>query len=275
MSTSVKSFLPSKKFIIVGSTIIGIGLVVLGIYYFTNKKSNAELSDITVGDVIKQDSDGDGVPDWQEKLTELRENNPQIADLPETTDTASFTSGTYTEQFAQDIFVTLAALSQDGPIDAAATESIGQNLSSFVTDLNASKTWTRADITIVGNNSGAVQNYIARYNLFTQIYNPTLDPFTPLEKSMSTEDPSHLTELDPILQHQIEALEGLQSEQIPEKFANYHLDLMNSIQGIQDAIIGMQQYFTDPLLTFSAILSYRDNLALYMQATESIGNNLI
>lgn len=277
MALIESKFLPSKKFIIAIGVIVGILLIAALLYnILQNKREKNALTGVTVGDIVRQDSDNDGIPDWQESLAELKETNPEIQGaLDIATNTSVEIPSTYTEQFAQDMFVTLSALSQDNLLDVTTADYISQNMSSFVNKLSASKTWGRQDLTIVGNNTQAIQNYITKYNLFIQIYNPTLDPITPLQNSMESKDPSFLEELAPIAQHNADALESLQNEPIPEQAVEYHLAIMNSIQGIKDSVDGMDQYFVDPLLTFSAILLYNDSITNYFIATENINNNFI
>ena len=277
MSLIDSKFLPSKKFIIAGAVLVSIILVAILLHkVIQNKRNQNALVGVTVGDIIRQDSNNDGIPDWQETLSELKESNPEIqAAINTASSGATDVPRTHTEQFAQDVFVTLSALSQDNLLDVTTADYIGQNMSSFVNKLSTSKTWTAQDLTVVGNSTQALQNYMVKFNLFTQIYNPALDPVTPLQNSIISKDSASLEELAPIAQHNADALESLQSEPIPEQALEYHLAIMNSIQGIKDSVEGMEQYFVDPLLTFSAILLYNDSITNYFNATENINNNVI
>jgi len=273
MSLIDKKFLPSKKFTIIISTLLAIALVSFGIYYLVKNRGGLELQQITVSDIIKQDSNGDGIPDWQEKLNTLKQTNPQVGGGSNGESTNTTTPDTYTEQFAQDIFVTLAALSQDSPLDATAKENVSENLSSFVSGLNTSKVWTPNDITVIGNDPYSVSEYIKSYGIFIQRYDPSMSPIPILEKGMSSQNPSDLDGLDEIINHQKDALDGLRQFKVPEKIRVYHLAIMASIQGILDSAIGMKQYFTDPLLTFSAVILYNENIQNYSNAVNNINND--
>ncbi|MBP6925532.1 MAG: hypothetical protein KBC22_00530 [Candidatus Pacebacteria bacterium] len=270
-----KAYLPSKKFLVSLATVIGIILVIIIVIKIKNRYQNTGPNAVvTVGDVVRRDSNNNGIPDWQETISQLKAGTPGLdGSIANPLGAPTEIPQTYTEQFAQDMFVTLAALSEDNLLDATSADYVSQNMSSFINKLSSSKTWSRQDLHIVNNAQQNVEDYLTTYNLFIQIYNPTMDPITPLQNSMASQDSAPLAELDVIVQHNNDALISLQEVVVPEKFASYHLEIMNSLQGIMDATSGIQQYFTDPLLTFSAILLYNESIVRYFQVIEDMNND--
>lgn len=267
-----KNKLPSKKFIITIAAVIGFCLLFFIIKSISLQKKNNTMLGVTVGDVVKQDANGNGIPDWQEKFLANKETSGVLT--AEDINYQSANTNNYTEQFAEDIFMVLGALTQDASMGPIAQENLNQEIASFITTLNVSKTWTPEDINVVEKNTNNTQDYIKNHKLLIETYSDVLDPIPLLEQSMTTKDMAILQKITPLITESKKVLNTLATQPVPSNISSTHLELINSIQGIIDAMIGMQQYFSDPLLTFSAIFLYQESTLDFNSAIISLETQL-
>ncbi len=74
-----KKYLPSKKFAIITGMIFVLGIIIFVIFFMSsrgesfsitgNKNATAlQVENQSVADLIQKDTDGDGIPDWEEAL---------------------------------------------------------------------------------------------------------------------------------------------------------------------------------------------------------------
>ena len=147
---NLKKFLPSKKFVYVISICIGACLLILGFAsYFGSSSafSKAPLSissNATLSDLLSQDSNNNGIADWEETLYGLDPKadgatNKKIIDAQKLkireengiTDENSASSTTETANLSREMLSTILALKQSGNLtpDAVAnlTTTLGQN----------------------------------------------------------------------------------------------------------------------------------------------------
>jgi len=128
-SKNIKQYLPSKKF----QKVVGITLALALVFFLVSflisrkeeysKKVGLGVSNKTISELIDTDTDGDGVPDWEEKLWGTDKNNKYTFDgendytyIENKKKTLNLEVGennkvlTETDQFAREFFTAYATL---------------------------------------------------------------------------------------------------------------------------------------------------------------------
>ena len=171
----IKKYLPSKKFVTTMLVCIGIGIVVLLVasYIGTNSRfSKPALSisdDATLNDLLVQDSNNNGIADWEETLYGLNpkgdgltnkkiidDKKMQIRKENGVTDDSNGTSNSQTAELSREMLSTILALQQS---DNLTPEAIANLTSSLGETVNAKRdseqTYTINDMNISNDTSDA------------------------------------------------------------------------------------------------------------------------
>ena len=115
-------------------------------------KEDLAYGELTVGDLINRDTDGDGALDWEEGLygTDLNKkdtnddgilDSAEIAKLKSETMLSSENTNaepenlTQTDKFARELFSTIATLNQAGQIDQATIDKLSSSLTEQIQNL--------------------------------------------------------------------------------------------------------------------------------------------
>jgi hypothetical protein len=254
-----------------------------------------------VGELVNKDTDGDGIPDWEESLYGLdptkKETNPGIPDsvaiqnlisqnqteqgLPLSTNQGP-ENLTQTDKFSREFLTTLTTLAQNGAIDAngnmyqATQDQITNSLINSIQNSPQRKIYQLSDIKIINDNSvAAVKKYnTALNNAFPKgtIKNSVIDifqKFAPDDTGNNT-DPSVLPELSPIIKQMTDSLNGMLTAPVPQVLATLHLYMINDLEGMIENLSDVQQYNTDPIVAFSGMSKYEQNSSLFTEATQYI-----
>lgn len=278
MSPETRSFLPSKKFIIrIGIIVSLIVIFFVGRLIVRKIQNNQSGAKITLGDITHADQDGNGIPDWQDSLYALQPDRLTPEERAKALQNPSFTTGeatTKTEQLAKEMYVVINSLSQGGTLDPTVKENLTNMLSSYISGINKPRVWTVQDLKTAGNNDAAIQQYVAEYSVLVALYKPAPSPIPMLESAIYLDDPDGLERsLATQINLHADALVGLQSMTVPQKAVKYHLAIMNGVQAIHDDTVNISKYFTDPLLTFSAILGYNEHAQDFVNAVNAINED--
>ena len=145
-----------------------------------------------VKDLINKDSDKDGIADWEESLwgtspnlkdtdangvtddkeiaqlkIELKQNVVELGG-----ETAPDESGlTQTDKFSQELLTTMAALNQNGEMDQATIEKLGESLATQIENAPQKKIFGLKDIKIVKDDRAeAILQYNNTLNSITRKY---------------------------------------------------------------------------------------------------------
>lgn len=281
----ISAYLPSKKFALRVAVIGGLILVSLGISYGIKKYQAKHSGEITLGQAIEQDSDGDGILDWQEKLYGLDPFNSDsdgdgLLDNQEIPSSLFATESshepvTQTEKLSQDLYVAMTALSQNDSLDPTAKENLAHLVSEYIAQSGTPELWDRSHINVVRNSRPYQEAYITKYAEISERYSININPIEILESAMHYKDPSRL---GPITEFRImheNLIRDLRALQVPESFVVYHLALINSLSKIATDLWGMEQYFKDPVLTFSGIFLYNDHMQEFTHSIRSMNDKML
>lgn len=265
-----------------------------------NQKNATENSDglaynyETIGDLISKDTDADGILDWEENLwgtdPSKKETTPGISDKetvaklkaekereepsPSST-TPDAGNLNKTDQFSRELFSTVTALSQGGPVDPATLQELGASLAEKIRNTPAQKVFLVSDIKVVKNDTR--QDIIKYDDTLNNIYKKH-----PLERSVSevlqdfiideeNVDTTALKNLDPINIQIKAAISDIVKMSVPQSLAELHLDFLNKLQMLSENIDNIKLYETDILLALSGISQYETNMDLLEAAAIKLG----
>lgn len=203
------------------------------------------------------DSDGDGVPDWQELL-----NDTEPLTLPTASGTSYEPPNTLTDEFARDFFETYVRNEGFGAFARNPEELITEASLELVTE-TADALLSERDITIVPGDAATVSTYAN--TVATIIDSARLPEGTPneleiVEEALAQSNSDNLTRLNPIIENYDAIINGVQQTPVPEAMVKQHLDLLNTLTAVRNDIAMMQQLFADPLAALVRIQRYQDDI---------------
>ncbi|OGI68083.1 hypothetical protein A2738_02765 [Candidatus Nomurabacteria bacterium RIFCSPHIGHO2_01_FULL_42_15] len=241
--------------------------------------SSLVYGDMTFEDLVNEDTDGDGVLDWQEGLYDLdptkSETTPGVLDsvaiqklkseqegsLLESDNTQNVENLTQTDKFSRELFAIVAATSQNGVIDQTTIDTLGSSLAEKIQNSVPRKIYVISDIKIIESDiKEAIQKYSNELaNIYTK-YNIKKGVMNILEEFIADEtNTSILLELDPIINQLNEVINESVKMQVPKSLSLIHLDLINSFQRVLENINDIKLFDSDIVVAMGAIIQYQQN----------------
>lgn len=281
-----ESFRPSKQFLIRGGIATGIVVIVLLVqtHWFSKLFHHTKTSSLppttTVGDIVNKDSNGNGIPDWQERLwgldpTVLYTNGKSNAEIIKekktalgVTNPADGAPTNETDAIAQKLFGITTALSQNQDIDDTTLQNIANELGSSI-DVNAvSNKYSLRNIHTVSTTAASLKAYNKNLTTIMGQYDLSQNDIGVIVNAAETGDYGQLPELAPIGVSYINVAKKLSAISVPVGVAQYHLDIINSFSGMATAftyLMQMQDNGTQALVgvAFYKVYSLRGQSALY------------
>lgn len=262
---------------------------------------------------FERDTDGDGLPDWEESLwgTDLHNRDtdgdgtndaeeirlgrdplipgPNDRLTPETTpvymrtDIANLTT---TQRFERDYYRGIAQLIADGQLSDSTLQSLIMGLSrEYLLKEGFEPRYAQRDIDTTPDPSLAVvRDYINRLGTAAQRYK-TVDFEREIQKIQSFVEqpsPANAAQLDAIIANYTEAhQELLRVGEVPYAFLRSHLFILNGIASIEKALIELKNIAEeDPLRGMIQLAFYQSGHLMLMQGTieitqELVGRNIV
>jgi hypothetical protein len=254
-------------------------------YLGTNQQAGLTYGNAIIGDLVNKDTDGDGIPDWEESLrgTDPTKKETTLG-IPDSVAIEKLkaqqilgTNGqispgnqnmenlTQTDKFSRDFLATVTTLSQNGEIDQATADKISSSLADNIQNSPQRKIYKFSDIKIIKNDTfAAVKKYA---DTLSNIYkkNPTkytiLDILQKFSADENNIDVSILSELDPNIKQINSFINGMVKIEVPQSLVILHLDVLNGFQGIVENLNDIKLYETDALVALRGISKYSQNSA--------------
>ncbi len=263
-----------------GAVLLGT-VIVLGAFLLqkNNDAENTQGSLAVVSDsersyIETSDSNGNGVPDWEENLSNRVFSAIEVATSTDATSTqegytppTTFT-GKFAEAFFKD-YMSGKLKSADGTIDTA---SIVDGAVKAVETNTTSKEYTPLDVVIVPDSKEAVREYgNALGGIIISYPVESKNELTILQEALQTEDPEILKQLIPLQQAYAGMIQDTLLVSVPESFVKEHLMLLTAYEAILLDIQTMQNAFLDPLYTLARVKRYQNDAAGMSQIFVNLG----
>lgn len=286
-------YLPSKKFML----IIGAGLVLVVIIFviffmssagqnFTtgDKKSNTALKveNQTITDLIQKDSDGDGVPDWEEALWGTDPNKKiTFNDTPDATyienkkkalnieenASANAQNLTETDKFAREFFTSYSAMKSSGQVDSTTINNFSNTLGQNIVNPTLIDRYTETDIKInSADDTATKQKYYADVKkLFTSYQSAGIgDELDIISQGLATNSTNGATDngdqyakLSVIADAYQNFAQKVMEVSVPQSLAQYHLLIANSANNTGISVSSMAKMVDDPIVGLSGLSQYQ------------------
>lgn len=254
-----ESFRPSKQFLIRGGIAIGIIAVILIVQttwfrnLFHHKKSVKNTASLTVGDITSKDSNGNGIPDWEETLWGLDptvlytngKSNMEIIKEKKTalgvTDPITGTPTNETDAIAQKLFSITTALSQNDTVDDKTLQSIASQLGSSVNVASVSNKYSLSNLHTVPTTAKSLTAYYKNVSAIVGKADTNKQDIPFIVQAAETGDYSQLSLLTPTGVTYLALAKQLSTIAVPIGVEQYHLDIINSFAGMATSFIYLQQ----------------------------------
>jgi hypothetical protein len=273
---------PSKQFIIRGAIAIGIVAILLTVQtsWFQslinkNPSKDAYATDLTVGDIINKDSNGNGVPDWEEKLwgldpTVLYTNGTPNNQIIEEKKRALGVSGTVDEQslnetdkLSRELFTLATALGQSGEVDSATLEQIAATFGSSIDTERVTNQYSVKDIQTVKTTTQFLTTYTAQLRKILDRYDQNQSDIDVVITALETGDDSGLSSLTATKTQYRALARELAAIPVPIGVAAYHLNMINGIAGIADSFTFIQELSENGIGALVGVAIYRQYSTLF------------
>jgi len=285
-------FLPSKKLLIAFAAVLFIATGFFLFSKFQDRKTlyswgsqavaTGEIQSELKQTIIQNDTDGDGLKDWEEILWKtdprkadtdgdgtndneeiLANRNPLVAG-PDDQQTETLVKNTksvanaesdnsnltQTDLVARELFTGYLLLKQNNQLGAEQQNELIQNI--VQNTLNAPKTdvrYTVADLNLAPDNSlETVIDFVYQHIVITSLGLELEDEAIIIKDALETDDKNKLAELDVNIGVYKEIATQLLTIAVPSDLAIMHLNIINAIENLIENTIQMKTIFEDPIL---------------------------
>jgi len=297
-----RKYLPSKKFIL--SLAIAIIFILIAVIlsfrdniFYSKKNNNFIVSASSSFEAFKQvDTDGDGLPDWQENLygtdpknadsdgdgtkdeDELKANRdplkantapkntepndkiaPEVIERQKKAE-AEYASLTETQKFSRDFFSQYIA-SQPAGQQMSESEQIAiiNKMLANSEPENLPNKFSSEDIktfTVDGNSSLVVKYTQNIVSVMKDVVSNYTASFDIISKTSETDNFSSLTKLDNVTKQYTALANKIISTSTPDTMADYTLRLANGIYNMSGYLAYIKQVSSDPLKSIKGLQGY-------------------
>ena len=288
------SYKPSKHFLVRGG--IATGIILLALVFQTNwfrslfnkqpKVAKVVSSEETIGSLVSKDTNGNGIPDWEEKLWGLNPtvlytdgvSNKQIIEQKKKdlgiTDTDQGNLNE-TDILAQQLFSITTAISQSDQSDSGTLTNVGTDLGNSIKFKKISNHYNLQNIKTTATTTASINAY---YNAVTKVvakYKTETATTDILVPALETGDFSQLPLLKETAATYIEFSKSLQAITVPTGIAEQHLALVNGFYGMAqsfDYILEIEDNGVDAL---AGIAIYKNYATRVNQAISDLNDYFI
>jgi len=293
ISEKYLKYLPSKKFIIITSFGLVLALVIFMIFFMSsrgenfsiteNKKNTAlKVENQTITELIQNDTDGDGVPDWEEALWGTDKNKKiTFNDMPDATYIENKKKAlkieqrvsvneknlTETEKFAREFFTSYTAMKSSGQVDNDTINSFSNALGQKIVNPNLIDRYLETDVKINSSNDPAIKQkyYVDVQKLFksyqTAGIGNELDIVSQGLASNSangvTNNADQYSKLSVIANAYQNFAKKIIEMSVPQSLLQYHLQIANSSNNTGISVSNMGKIINDPIVGLSGLSQYQ------------------
>jgi len=282
-----KDYLPSKKFTNRIIILVALFVIFFSIYKIFqlvsnhgSKKSSVKMSIINK---VQNDSNSNGIPDWEEKLWGLNPNkdgakNKEIIDSKRnslvnqnSSNIAGDASTTNNDDLSKEFFAALISLQQTGELDNNAMGVIADSISQKIVSKPLADIYKKSSLKIV---SSSVANNNAYLKELTKINYKYKDKDIGSElvfiiQALADKNPKILTLAKPTAEAYRDFGKDLMKIPVPSNIASIHIIMANNYEKNAQSIEGLIQLDDNPLLGMESLINYKKyNDALVSNITD-------
>ncbi len=289
------AWLKNKRILLIVLAVVFVG----GIFFLKSKSEHKnEIGDkiglaygeVKIGDLVSQDTDLDGVPDWEEGLWGTNPNlkdtdgdgtEDKVAIDKLKTENDAYASApleeenlTQTDKFSRELFSTVATLTQSGPIDEETVEKLGETLSDQLQNVPIRKIFLASEIkTTATDDKAAAQTYnveLGKLSVAYPMQGNVLNILQEFINSGDEPDTTILLKLDPIIAQTNKFLAGMNKIQVPPSILPFHLNLMNALEQTIENLEDLQTFDSDSVVAMGAMSKYGQNSELLQESLQKL-----
>ena len=262
-----------------------VGVLLVGVAWLAQPKPSSELavksepaaSAVQVARPLQRpyidviDSDGNGVPDWQEALQKT-----DALSVPNESE-AYQEPDTLTEQFALEFFEQYMRGEQYGAFGTSPEELVEES-GTVLARQAQDQPITRSQVTVSQDTN---VDSLARYGeqvaviIATHSRTDTEQELTIVDRAIRLNDKSELEKLDPIITVYENILADTLVLTTPQTYVSEHLVLVNAYQAVLNDIKSMRNSFDDPMRALLRIQRYQDDVTGLNNALTGLYGKLI
>ncbi|MFA6586118.1 MAG: thrombospondin type 3 repeat-containing protein [Candidatus Paceibacterota bacterium] len=286
-------YLPSKKFTILTSVIIVLAVIIFVIFFMsssgesfsiTGNKNNIPLKveNQTVTEMIQNDTDGDGIPDWEEALWGTDKNKKMtFNNTPDATYienkkkelkieqgiSADVTKLTETEKFAREFFTSYSAMKSSGQVDADTINNFSSALGQKIVNPELIDRYTSTDIKINNTDDTATRKayYLSMQKLFKTYQSAGIgEELNIISQGLATNSstgttstPDQYSKLPTIANAYQNFAKKIMELNVPSSLTDYHLKIANSSNNTGISVLNMGKMINDPIIGLSGLSQYQ------------------
>jgi hypothetical protein len=270
--------------------------------YVTNQP-NAAL----IQQVAEQDSDHDGLKDWEEVLWKTDPHNPDT-DGDNTSDGDEVKAGrdplkkgpndkldtaitpnvtatsteelTQTQIFSRQLFAEYLKLQQQdgGTISDASQQYLVNEFLTKVPEAVPVRVYTVSDIKVINSNTNAdLRNYADAMGrvLKNNPANNAENELVIIKRALDNNDKSELLKITRALAGDASTIKGFLGVSVPSSLVNQHLDILNSLESSDENVRGLSKVFDDPVTAMANLSGYNKHTDLLKLSLQSMINTFV
>ncbi len=285
-----KKYLPSRR---VGILIGGVFLCMVLFVVIRNSRgvsyNTKNLSVVTVGGVVQQDTDGDGITDWEERLwgTNPRNSDSDGDGVPDGTeisaerDRLAIQNGvdgkevslSETDKFARGLFATYSALSEKGTVnDTAASALAGAAVTTMAGQLPKIQQVSAADLKIVPATTASNRAYRENLAALVTKNKDFGKDFNLVISGVSDSNADTLRDARKYTKYYTDLKIGLLKTNVPENQIQNHIRLTNDISKLAASLPQIDAIVEDVVLGLPIYTMYTESYEDMLLAFDTIAN---
>lgn len=283
---------PSPQFLKRASIIFGIVVVILitqttwfkGLFH-TQKKVSVVDTTTTVGDVVDADTNGNGIPNWQERLwgldpTVLYTNGLSNRDIIEQKkktagiiDVANNQPLTEEDRLARDLYSLAVSLGQSDANSVVAQEAAAA-MGDKVSIKTISNKYTLSQLRTTPTSPTSLTTYKQSIQTAVKKIDITAPGIEIVIEGVTSGDYSQLPLLSEGITAYATAAQELKKVIVPIGLAQFHLDMINGLAGMAEGFVYLKNLESSSFGGLSGIALYKTHSIMFIKATNGINQYL-
>jgi len=269
-----KEYLPSKKFTSRIVILVALFAIVFSVYKIiklvVNRGSKNSSVKLNIIEKVQDDSNNNGIPDWEERLWGLNPNkngakNKEIIDskrrslVSQNSSSINNTAVTSNDDLSKEFFAALISLQQTGELDQNAMNVIADSISQKIVSKPLVNIYKKSSLKIV---SSSLENNKAYLKDFADINDKYKDKDIGTElifviQALADKNPKILTLTKPIAEAYRNFGQDLMKIPVPSNLASIHIIMANNYEKNAESIEGLMQLEDNPLVGMESLINYK------------------